>query len=327
MVEKIKGFTGKLATGVKAHKLKVIIYSALVIAAFIANRCILKSVYDHTIDQYERYGNNPQVCEDGIATFRRMKYYKQAKHYIRQMIISGVDDYCAQNQFTEAENFLNENYDESMEYLYSRISARKTAYEEEQRKIEEERKEAERRAYYNSMEGRTERVKKMYETKGLGGITEGNLVIDKMVAGIEFGSLETLGYLLPVWNRNQEYFDMLMDWFRHCYDWVNGNPLYNMSVQYTVPSTMVHPKKQTVVNYFRRTYNIDIDIQDYAVWKAMIWQSEGRNSGHGQEFDVFVFKTEDRWFFGGFFGMTYDDKLQSVIPGNKYYTGVIDDLE
>ena len=325
MVEKIKEFTGKLATVVKNHKVKVIIYSAVVIAAIIANRVILKSVYDYTIDQYERYGSNPQVCEDGIATFRRMKYYKQSKHYIRQMTISGVEDYCREGQFTEAANFLNENYDEELEYLYSKISSEKTAFEEEKRKKEKERQEAERLAKYNSMEGRTERVKKMYETMGLGGITEGNLVIDKMVAGIDTCSLDSIGYLLPVWNRNQEYYDMLLDWFRHCYEWVNGNSIFNMSVTYTVPSTMTKPTKQTVVNHFRKTYKLDIDIQDFAVYTAMIWQSEGMISGHGNEYEVFVFKTEDRWFFGGFFYMTYDDKLQSVIPGDKYYTGVIAD--
>jgi hypothetical protein len=327
MVEKIKGFTGRLAAAVKAHKVKVSVYAAILLVAIISNRLILKSVYEYTVDQYERYGSNAQVCEDGIATFRRMKYDKQAKHYIRQMTISGVEDYCEQGQFTEAENFLNENYDEALEYLYTRISSAKTVYEEEQRKLEEERQEAERRARYNSAEGRTERVKKMYSTMGLGGITEGNLVIDKLVAGIELYSLDSIGYLLPVWNRNQEYFDMLMYWFRHCYDWVNGNSIFNMSVQYTEPSTMTKPTKQTVINHFRNTYNLNIDIQDFAVYKAMIWQSEGVNAGHGQEFEVFVFKTEDRWFFGGFFYMTYDDKLESVVPGNKFYTGVIADDE
>ena len=308
----------------KGHKKKVIVYASLILVSIIANRIILKSVYDYTVEQYEQHGDCVQVCEDGIATFRRMKYYKNAKNYIRQMTITAVEDYCEQNQYVEAENFLNENYDEDLQYLYAEITSKEKGYEEEQQRLEAEREAEQKKMEHDSTAGRTERVKKMYQTMGFGGDENGHLIIGKMVAGIEYASLDTIGYLLPVWNRNDMYFQMLMDWFHHCYDWVNGNSLHNLSVQYVKDSKMTKPNRNTVIQYFRRTYNIDIEIQDFKVYTFMLWQSEGINSGHGKEFEVFVFETDNRWFFGGFFSLTYDDDLVSVIPGNKYYNGIID---
>ena len=307
------------------HKIKVIVYAALFCLAIIANRIILKSVYDYTVDQYEQYGSCAQVCEDGIATFRRMKYYKQAKNYIRQMTITGVEDYCNDHDYAGAVNFLNEYYDESYEYLYEKISTSKKEYEEEQERLKAEQEEAARKAKYDSVEGRTERVKKMYKTMGLGGVDNGNLIMEIMTSRIENASLALIGDLLPVWNRNDTYFQMLMDWYSHAFNWVEGNSLRNMWVQEVRVSDKISTTPAKYKAYLRKTYKIDIDVQDVQVWIFMLCQSDTMGSWHGQEFEMISFKTDGKCFFGGIFVMSYDNELQSLTPGNAYYSGIITD--
>lgn len=318
-------YKNKLVGSLKTHKKKVIIYAVLILGVFITNRIILASVYDYVVDQYERNGNCAQVCEDGIDTFRRMKYYKQAKNYIRQMTISGVEDYCNEHDYVGAVNFLNEYYDDSFEYLYGEISTAKAGYEAEQKRLEAEREEAARKEKHDSVEGRTERVKKMYRSMGLGGVDNGNLIMEIMTSRIENASLSTIGELLPVWNRNETYFLMLMDWYKHAFNWVEGNSLQNMWVQDVRVSDKITTTPAKYKAYLRRTYNIDIDVQDVNVWIFMLCQQDSMNSWHGQEFEMVSFKTDGKCFFGGIFTMSYDDKLISLAPGNKYYNGVIAD--
>ena len=77
--------------------------------------------------------------------------------------------------------------------------------------------------------------------------------------------------------------------------------------------------------YLRKTYKIDIDVQDVHVWIFMLCQQDTPNTWHGQEFEMVSFRTDGKCFFGGIFAMTYDNELQSLTPGNAYYSGIITD--
>ena len=145
----------KINTFFKKHKTKVIVYSSIFIVVLIISNILLNSAYSFVVSEYEKDPTCIQTCEDGINTLRKMKYYRNSKNYILRMKRSIVENYCDQHDFDEAENYLNRNYQDGMSDMYDKIEGWRDDYEEEQRLY-----------YMETLEGRTKRVEKMYETMG-----------------------------------------------------------------------------------------------------------------------------------------------------------------
>ena len=102
---------GKIKNYILNHKIRLLILLVLLIGSVVFAMFSLNSTYNYVIDQYENGHDNIQVCEDGITTLNRMRYYRNSQNYIRQMKRSIIEDYCNIGQFEEAKNYLDRNYE------------------------------------------------------------------------------------------------------------------------------------------------------------------------------------------------------------------------
>ena len=177
---------------IKAHKIRLTILVLLLIAALIIALFSLESSYNYAISEYEMNPDNISACEDSIATLSRMKYYKNSRNYIRQIKRTIIMDYCASYQFDEAKKYLDRNYEKSLEDMYDEIEKSRADYE----KAQEERE-------YNSAEGRTKRIEKMYNEMGIGGCDEDYYVFEILASDLQHATLHDIEYTLPIWNRNE----------------------------------------------------------------------------------------------------------------------------
>ena len=153
----------------KKNKKKIIIYASLVVVVISVSVYLLESTYRYTIKRYEDQPYNPAVCMEGIDTFEKMLYYKKCKNYIKRMKRTGVEGLCNEYRFDEARQFLNLYHDDYLDDMYDYIDERKKQYEAQRERIA-----------YDSYSGRTERVKRMYETMGVGGYQVTNYILQQM---------------------------------------------------------------------------------------------------------------------------------------------------
>ena len=299
---------GKIREYIKTHKISLSILMGLLVAAIIFALVQLETTYDFVVEQYETSPDDIQTCEDGVTALSRMKYYRNSRNYIRQMKRSVIENYCKMGQFDEAKKYLDKNYEKDLEELYDEIEEKRVAYEEEQRI-----------AKYNSSEGRTERVEKMYDQMGLGGCDYADYVLDTLALHLQGTTLHDLEYILPVWNRNETYFQMMVK------DIMQGNyfDLENPSVTYYIKDYKIDENinysTYQYKQYLRETYSIDIDVQDVAVYSYMAWAEEVQ-VGSGVSNYMIVFKAEDKWFFGGVISRD-SQNFGSIIPASSQYNG------
>ena len=300
---------GKIKNYILNHKIRLLILLVLLIGSVVFAMFSLNSTYNYVIDQYENGHYNIQVCEEGITTLNRMKYYRNSQNYIRQMKRSIIEDYCNIGQFEEAKNYLDRNYEKSIDDMYGRIEQCKKEYDE-----------AQRIKKYNSIEGRTERVEKMYQQMGLGGTDYGNFVVDVLASNLEYGTLEDVGYVLPVWNRNEVYYAMLKDNFGRGQGWLAGNKVTNYYLQSCEKSESIEITKEQYKNYLRKTYRIDVDVQAVGVLTYMLYE-DTETGGQGFSNNMLVFAVNDKWFFGGIFSDTFDNTVDTLVPADNQYEG------
>ncbi|MBR1508072.1 MAG: hypothetical protein IJ619_08740 [Eubacterium sp.] len=317
-------FKEKITEFVKKHKVKIIIYASLFVVAIIVAAVLLESTYEYIVSGYEKDSYNIYVCEEGISTFKKMRFYKQSDHYINQMKKTGIEGLCKDGRFEDAKNFLNRNYDESLEDMYSYIDTASEEYEKEQARIE-----------YNSTEGRTKRVKTMYETMGIGGVQTTEYIIQQLDFYLEYGTIEDIGNIFPVWNRNEIYLDMVKSDIKRGFNLADYH--------FTTDEFMVAGKKFTewdkkiYKDYLKRTYNINIDVQEVYLEPCYVHNLyNGGQSTSGITIYVIEFATEGRWFFGGFItklGLGDENDVEKLTvndikPVSTYYEGqLIDELE
>ena len=300
----------KIRSYICEHKIRFIILSALLLGSIIFAWVQLELTYNFVIDEYEKGHDNIQTCEDGVTALSRMKYYKNSKNYIKQMKRSIIEDYCDRGQFEEAKNYLDRNYEESLEDMYMKIEKCKSDYEEAQR-IEK----------YNSIEGRTERVKKMYEQMGVGGCDEDYYVLEALQYKLYNSTLHDLEYILPVWNRNETYYSMMVnDIMKGVQFDINNYYTYYGIEDYSIEEDYkFYPF--TYKKHLQDTYNIDIDVQEVNVYTYMA-RTENSYSGISFRNYLVVFKTEDKWFFGGVLSSSQRTSY-SIIPADSHYKGEI----
>lgn len=298
----------KINTFFKKHKTKVIVYSSIFIVVLIISNILLNSAYSFVVSEYEKDPTCIQTCEDGINTLRKMKYYRNSKNYILRMKRSIVENYCDQHDFDEAENYLNRNYQDGMSDMYDKIEGWRDDYEEEQRLY-----------YMETLEGRTKRVEKMYETMGFGGEEFIGDVPEHLVANIEYGDLDSIGYLLPVWNRNNTYLDMLKsvmlfadgdanipDSTYYVYDWqvINGCDISAEDYEY----------------YLRSNYKIDIDVDSvnviqYCAMKQLMHSKVSTSQR------ILVFCMQGKYFVGGIYYGVGENTLSELVSVSGDYSG------
>lgn len=299
---------GKIKEYIKTHKISLGILVGLLVAAIIFALVQLETTYDFVVEQYETSPDDIQTCEDGVTALSRMKYYRNSRNYIRQMKRSVIENYCKMGQFDEAKKYLDKNYENDLEELYDEIEEKRVAYEEEQRI-----------AKYNSSEGRTERVEKMYKQMGIGGCDYADYVLDTLALHLQGATLNDIEYILPVWNRNETYFKMMAKDIMqgNYYDLESGSVTYYIK-DYSVDEDIKYSASQ-FKRYLHETYNIDIDVQDVVIYSYMAW-AEDSYSGFGTGNDMIVFKTEDKWFFGGVISRDFRDS-DTIIPASSQYNG------
>ena len=294
------------------HKLKIILYGNLLIVALIISNILLNSTYEFVISEYEKDPTCIQTCEDGITTLKKMKYYKNSSNYILQMKRSIVQNYCDLHSFEEAENYLNRNYQDGMSDMYGKIEGWKADYEEQKRLNEME-----------TLEGRTKRVQKMYETMGFGGEQFIGDIPDHLVLNIEYGDLDGIGYILPVWNRNNEYFDMLKsvmlfadgdanipDSTYFVYDWHISND-NNISIG-------------DYENYLQSEYKIDIDVDSVDVIEDVV-KKQLMNSTVSTTQRILVFSMNGKYFLGGIYYGMGENTLEGLVSVSDDYHGKLSD--
>ena len=304
-MEKIKEY-------IKKHKISLSILMGLLVVAIIFALVQLETTYDFVVEQYETFPDDIQTCEDGVTALSRMKYYRNSRNYIRQMKRSVIENYCKMGQFDEAKKYLDKNYEKDLEELYDKIEEERAAYEEEQRV-----------AKYNSSEGRTERVEKMYKEMGLGGCDYADYVLDTLALHLQGTTLHDLEYILPVWNRNETYFEMMVKDIMqgNFLDLESGSVIYYIK-DYKVDEDIKYSASQ-YKRYLHETYNIDINVQDVAIYSYMAWVQDGQ-VGNGDTNYMIVFKTEDKWFFGGIISRD-SQNFGSIIPASSQYNGELID--
>ena len=308
-----KNSMNKFREFVSTYKVKIIVYSCLLAASLIVANHLLKSTYDYVVTTYERNPNSIQICEDGIKTLSRMKYYKNSKNYIKEMKQSIVQSYCDSHQFEEAKNYLDKNFQEGFEYLYHVIEDRQAQYEEE-----------ERHRYMESREGRTERVYKMYETMGLGGENQMSAVPRQLISKIEYGTLDDIGYLLPVWNRNEKYFDMLKsNLIRRTADIYDPYTTYYVEDWHIVDDSNV--ETYTYEQYLSDLYDINIEVEEVDVIEYDIRKSSDYYNMSESGKRMLVFKTEGKYFLGGIYIGGGESSLGWLIQVGDHYNGILID--
>ena len=174
-----------------------------------------------------------------------------------------------------------------------------------------------------SREGRTMRVYKMYETRGLGGESSISRVVQMLISNIEYGTLDDIGYILPVWNRNEQYLNMLKSDIIN----ISGTSPDPYSTYYVEDWRVLSYEdidKNDYRQYLADMYDINISVQgvyviEYHIARRLLYSTVGSTQR------MLVFETDNKYFVGGVYygiGECTVDELRTV---SDYYRGELDE--
>ena len=280
----------------------VIIALIIIVFAFIS----LNNTYENTIRKYETFTDDIPICEDCIDTFSKMKFYKNSSNYIIQIKRTIIENYCAMNQYKEAKNYLDRNYEKALDDMYAKIDNEKKEYEDKQF-LEEN--SADDNGNYNDTDALKENSDDVlnnsmntYASGGVGGCDNGYYVIETLKENYPKSSFQDFSFIFPIWNRNEAYYEqMRKDIMQGInYDYENSGEFYGLidysDISFYVDSVTVSISDYE--NYIRYMYNRDDTIQDIRLYECVMVAGPVNDSKAVYK-KVIAFETNDRWFYGG----------------------------
>ena len=324
----IKEYYNKINNYLVAHKLKVIIICTvgfLLLTSFLSYRLYI-------YDEVSTYYDSGQYSEDDIDKVIEMyedadRFYgfKDMSVYVKLFGDKIVEKYCEKEEFEKARFFAGDNRHLNKKALLSKIDT-----------LEAENKKKKEEDYFNSLEGRTERLRKYEKRNGIGGSNDSFDVINTVFDNL-FTYDNKLDECLPTWNKNSVYKNMLRQYI---------NDVCGPGDNYYIKLGTINKSKQTInaykyKNYLEKEYKIDVNVDDIIIYEftyvsdktTILFDNQINHSAWNTPLNIVLFKRSDMWFFGGIIEHSFDysdatasNNLSNYIyPGDNSYIGLIDE--
>ena len=326
MLEKTKTYYTKLNGYLNAHKLKVIVICTvgfLLLTGFLFYR---RYVYEQITSYYDSGAYTHDEIDEILDYFDKAQSiygYKDTAVYVSLYGDKIIDRYCSMKEYEKAAFFAENNKHLNKNTLLQKIDAYK---------LEAERKEKE--AYDNSVEGRTERLEKYEKHHGIGGATSSDTIIPEVFDNL-FSYDNKLDTVLPTWNKNSVYKNMLREYINErcgTYDFYYVDYSFLKKSNYTINA-------YDYKRYLENRYSISVDISDVIIYDFNFdMENNGAdiNGFHtrvGFPLKAVVFNRDGKWFFGDIIINSYNpqDKNASknlgsyLFPNDNSYNGLIDE--
>ena len=326
MLEKTKKFYTKLNEYLDAHKLKVIIICTvgfILLTAFLFYR---KFTYE-TITSYYDSGSYKNADIDEILDYydkaESIYSYKDSSVYVKLYGDKIIDNYCSRKEYEKAEFFAENHKHLNKDTLLQKIEAYR---------LDAEREEKEE--YENSVEGRTKRLEKYEKSHGIGGANYDDTIIPEVFDNL-FTYDNKMDDVLPTWNKNSVYKNMLRQYINESYGSYDIFYVDYSSIKkckYTI-SAMDYKR------YLEDRYDISVDISDVVIYDFnydMEYNWLNSNGSHCRTeyyLKAVLFCRDGKWFFGDIIVNSYDPKDDGKVvnlgsylfPKDKQYNGLIDE--